>query len=82
MTNPERSRFGLIWRIYDIVTLKGLNFQVPTLDSSVSILCGWLIGGECKGTNFLVSAVGCEQPAANPLCFLPHLPCPVTCHLL
>lgn len=62
MSNPERSRFGLIWRIYDIVAIKGLDFQVPILPGSVSS-SGWLIGGMDPYNNFLVTAAGCSQPA-------------------
>lgn len=43
-TDPQLVRFGLMWKVYDWLALKGLDFQVPILESS-NITCVYLRGG-------------------------------------
>lgn len=42
---PTVARFGLLWKVFDMVALKGLDFKVPILDDSKSPLSGYLLGG-------------------------------------
>ncbi|GAB2303005.1 hypothetical protein Dimus_036996 [Dionaea muscipula] len=45
-TNRDLKRFGLMWKIFDMVALKGLDFRVPILESKVWLLHGspYLLG--------------------------------------
>lgn len=47
-----------------MIALKGLDFQLPILESSSSPLSGYLLGG-ISGTDFLVKSCGCDQPHAG-----------------
>ncbi|CAK9168367.1 unnamed protein product [Ilex paraguariensis] len=62
----ELVRFGLLWKIFDLVGQLGVSFRCPILeDSSGSERSGpWLLGG-VDGTSFLVSPVGLFQPKAG-----------------
>ena len=62
----ELVRFGLLWKILDLVGELGVSFRCPILDdSSGSERSGpWLLGG-VDGTSFLVSPVGLFQPKAG-----------------
>lgn len=65
-TDPQLVRFGLLWKVYDMVGSKGLDFQVPILESrpSSQFQSFWILGG-VTGADFLVAALGCEQPRAH-----------------
>jgi hypothetical protein len=65
-TDPHLVRFGLLWRIFDLVALKGLDFQLPILGSRSGTYIGYpyLLGG-LTGADFLVSALGVNQPRAG-----------------
>lgn len=65
-TDPELVRFGLMWKVYDMVALKGIDFRLPILDvtPTTNTVCGYLLGG-VAGTNFLVFARGLNQPRAG-----------------
>ena len=64
-TDPDLVRFGLMWKIYDMVAIRGLNFQLPIFGIGTWIPNGpWLLGG-ITGTDFLVSALGVDQPRAG-----------------
>lgn len=40
--DTELVRFGLLWKVYDLVALKGTNFSVPILDVGISgLLIRW-----------------------------------------
>lgn len=47
-----------------MVGQRGLDFQVPILESNLSLPDFYLLGG-VTGTDFLVRALGCEQPKAH-----------------
>ena len=59
-------RFGLMWKIYDMVALRGLDFRLPILEPLPVTLHGEadLLGGS-SGTDFLVYARGLDQPRAH-----------------
>lgn len=40
--DPELVRFGLQWKLYDLIAEKGLDFRVPILESKPG---NWLLGG-------------------------------------
>jgi len=40
--DPELVRFGLLWKLYDLIAEKGLDFRVPILESKPG---NWLLGG-------------------------------------
>lgn len=56
----------LLWKIYDLVALKGLFFPLPILESRSGTHPGfpYLLGG-LSGTDFLMSALGVNQPRAG-----------------
>ena len=62
-TDPQLVRFGLLWKVDDWLALKGLDFQVPILESS-NRTCVYFRGG-VSGTEFLVEASGLDQPRAS-----------------
>jgi hypothetical protein len=55
-------RFGLLWKVYDMVASKGLDWRLPILPSFPTSV--YLLGGYA-GNLFLVERVGLEQPAAH-----------------
>ena len=59
-------RFGLLWRLYDLVGQMGLEYRPPILSSGApqEQSCGWLLGG-AKGSDFLVRSLGLVQPRAG-----------------
>ena len=59
-------RFGLLWKMYDLVSQMGLDFRPPILDSGSpqERSCGWLLGG-VAGSDFLVQPLGLVQPRAG-----------------
>ena len=62
--NPDFIRFGLIWKVYDMVALLGPDFKVPILEPLKSdINYPYLMGGT-SGTQFLVCSEGLIQPSA------------------
>lgn len=69
-TDPKLVRFGLKWKIYDMVAVKGINFRVPILDVGTGLPLGGYILGGISGTDFLVSALGLTQPKDVVSCFL------------
>ena len=65
-TDPALVRFGLLWRIYDLVALKGIGFKPPIFEPlPVHYPCGPYFLGGVSGTDFLVSAEGLTQPKAD-----------------
>jgi len=62
--DPNLFRYGLLWKLFYMVALKGCFFMVPILEEHRSPLCGFLLGG-VSGTEFLVQACGCDQPQAG-----------------
>lgn len=58
-------RFGLMWKIYDILALKGNNFRVPILDVGTGLPLGGYVLGGISGTDFLLSALGLTQAKAG-----------------
>lgn len=64
--DPQLTRFGVLLKVYDMVALKGIDFRLPILTEGTTSPNGvcYLFGG-VSGTDFLVTAVGCEQPAAG-----------------
>lgn len=44
-TDPKLVRFGLLWKVYDMVGQRGLDFQVPILESNLSLPDFYLLGG-------------------------------------
>lgn len=42
-TDPQLVRFGLMWKIYDMVALKGVDFKVPILEPLRAQ--AWILGG-------------------------------------
>ncbi|KAK2995371.1 hypothetical protein RJ640_029003 [Escallonia rubra] len=63
-TEPSLVRWGLLWKIFDMVALKGVHYRVPILGSESSPLSDYLLGG-VSGTSFLVFALGLNQPRAD-----------------
>lgn len=64
-SDPTLIRFGLLWKIYDMVALLGVDFKVPILESKpLPVMGGYLFGG-ASGSDYLVVACGCDQPRAN-----------------
>ena len=62
-TDPTLVRFGLLWQVYDWLAEKGLDYQVPILESE-DIRKVYLQGG-VSGTDFLVCAYRLDQPIAR-----------------
>jgi len=64
--SEELIRFGLIWKLYDIVSQIGLDYRPPILSSGrTSEQSGvWLLGG-VSGTSYLVQCDGLFQPSAG-----------------
>lgn len=52
-------RFGILWKMYDLVTQMGLNYRPPILSSGSphEQSCGWLLGGVAS-RDFLVQSSG------------------------
>lgn len=59
--SSELIRFGLLWKIYDLVAEKGLAWSPPCLQEHLPGFRGWLLGG-VSGMDFLVAPDG--QPRA------------------
>ncbi|GJW94147.1 hypothetical protein Tco_0173819 [Tanacetum coccineum] len=57
-TNPQLVHFGLMWKIYDTVVVKGINFRVPILDVGTGLPLGGSVLGGISGIDLLVSALG------------------------
>lgn len=62
-------RFGLLWKLYDMVATRGVDWAVPILpfpqESTLSREYGfWLFGGY-SGSSYLVSSLGLNQPKAG-----------------
>lgn len=55
-----------MWKVYDMVALKGTGYTVPILSSvpEGNFFPSFLLGGTA-GMEFLVSAAGLDQPAAG-----------------
>jgi len=47
--DPELVRFGLLWKLYDLIAEKGLDLRAPILESKPG---NWLLG-DTSGTSFL-----------------------------
>ena len=61
--SSELIRFGLLWKIYDLVAEKGLAWSPPCLQEHLPGFRGWLLGG-ISGMDFLVEPDGLTQPRA------------------
>nr|GFB35083.1 hypothetical protein [Tanacetum cinerariifolium] len=72
-TDPQLVRFGLMWKIYDMVAVKGINFRVPILDVGTGLPLGGSVLGGISGTDLLVSALGLTQPKAGRGIVLPSV---------
>lgn len=62
--DPLVIRFGLLWKLYDLVAEKGLDYQVPILGTQTSFGQPITILGGISGKDFLVFAQGparCEE---------------------
>jgi len=59
-------RFGMLWKMYDLVRRLGFGYRPPILSSDPSgeQSPGWLLGGRA-GSNFLVQSRGLVQPRAG-----------------
>lgn len=56
--DEERTRFGYLFALYDLVEVLKVDFMPPCLESaSLSAMTGWLLGGR-QGTDFLVKSCG------------------------
>jgi len=78
------TRFGLMWRVYDLVAVKGVSFRIPILEGHLVLSNGpWLLGG-ISGQSFMVQSRGTTQPRAGKgvvapgVTLWPPLPDPVT----
>ncbi len=71
--DPQLVRFGLMWKIYDMVAVKGINFRVPILDVGTGLPLGGYVLGGISGTDFWVSALGLTQPKAGRGIVLPSV---------
>lgn len=65
-TDPELVRFGILWKVFDMVANKGTDFSVPILEPLSELTCcasfPCLLGG-AKGTDFVVLSL--SQPKAG-----------------
>lgn len=57
-------RFGIFWKVYDLVGQIGLDPLIPILDLNPSTLGGCVVGGSDE-TGFLVQLSGLVQPRAG-----------------
>nr|GFB60896.1 hypothetical protein [Tanacetum cinerariifolium] len=71
--SPQLVRFGLMWKIYNMVAVKGINFRVPILDVGTGLPLGGSVLGAISGTDLLVSALGLTQPKAGRGIVLPSV---------
>jgi hypothetical protein len=78
------TRFGLLWRVYDLVAVKGVSFRIPILEGHLVLSNRpWLLGG-ISGQSFMVQSRGTTQPrvgkgvVAPGVTLWPSLPDPVT----
>lgn len=55
--SSELIRFGLLWKIYDLVAEKGVAWSPPCLQEHLPGFRGWLLGG-VSGMDFLVEPDG------------------------
>ncbi|KAK8499171.1 hypothetical protein V6N12_076021 [Hibiscus sabdariffa] len=55
-----------MWKIYDMVAVKGINFRVPILDVGTGLPLGGYVLGGISGTDFLVSALVLLLPSTRP----------------
>lgn len=59
------TRFGLMWRVYDLVAVKGVSFRIPILEGHLVLSNGpWLLGG-ISGQSFMVQSRGTTQTRAG-----------------
>ena len=63
--DPVVVRFGQLWRLYDLVAEKGLDYQVPILGTQTEFGKPITLLGGISGQQFLVFAAGIDQPAAR-----------------
>lgn len=61
--DPHLVRFGIMWKLYDEVAKRSLNYSPPVLDVG-SDNGPFLLGG-LSGTEYLVYASGLNQPRAG-----------------
>lgn len=62
--NDDLYRFGLIWKVYDMVTIRGLNWRPPILTSIPIQFDRWILGGY-SGTDFIMAPVEFRTPLKN-----------------
>lgn len=60
----EFYRFGIIWKIYDLVGQKGLDWRPPILSSIPTVSSIWISGGN-DGSSFLMSLEGLRPLQCN-----------------
>nr|GEW36019.1 cytochrome c biogenesis FN, mitochondrial [Tanacetum cinerariifolium] len=72
-TDHQLVRFGLMWKIYDMVAVKGINFRVLILDVGTGLPLGGSVLGGISGTDLLVFALGLTQPKAGRGIMLPSV---------
>lgn len=53
---PELVRFGLLWKVYDMVGSRGLNYHQGILGDLEIRFDRWILGGY-SGTDFLMAPV-------------------------
>lgn len=58
----ELYRFGIIWKIYDLVGEKGLDWRPPIFSPIPTVSSRWISGGNA-GMSFLMSLDGIETPS-------------------
>ena len=66
-TDPTLVRFGLLWKVYDWLADKGLDYKVPILDTTPSLNCVKVLGG-IDVQAFLLFATEVVQPRAKRGC--------------
>lgn len=58
-------RFGLLWKIFDLVGLRIPEFQVPILAPREADLGPCYLWGAVSGTDCLLAPFGLDQPKAG-----------------
>jgi hypothetical protein len=70
-TDNKLVRFGLVWKVFDMVALRGLDPRVPILGPSASYPVA-LYGG-VSGQSFMLIATEVIQPRARKGCVVIYL---------
>lgn len=59
--NKDLYRFGLIWKVYDMVTIRGINWRPGILPSIEIKFDRWILGGY-TGNDFIMTPVDLRNP--------------------